>query len=255
MAIQIQLVSRPVFDADAYITAIAAQRGTWRRTQEATGPEEIVEAAGRICYLSFGAAQAPRTNSEYIDNLVHMGHESVLEHVSWGFVLTGVSRGFSHQLVRHRIGWAFSQLSQQYHNERDAEFVAPSALTESLSASAAWSKAIAAAREAYREILDSLRTSGVSNDKEFRRAIFSAARSVLPNATETKIFATANARALRHFFTVRGAIEGDEEMRQVSTILFQLVHPEAPALFSDFVVERLEDGSPRLVQRSSGRAR
>jgi thymidylate synthase (FAD) len=162
-----------------------------------------------------------------------------------------VSRGFSHQLVRHRVGWAFSQLSQQYHNESDAEFVAPSALTKSPSAFAAWSKAIAGSREAYRDILESLKTPGASKDKEFRRAIFSAARSVLPNATETKIFATANARALRHFFSVRGAIEGDEEMRQVSTILFQLVHPEAPALFSDFVVQKLTDGSPCLIQRSS----
>src|SRR5262249_56226268 len=118
--------------------------------------EEIGGGAGRVCYRSFGTRQAPRTNSEYISHLIAMGHESVLEHVTWGFVLTGVSRAFTHQMVRHRVGFAFSQLSQQYHDERDATFVEPTDLASFPAAQTAWQNAVAAARDAYPEILHSL---------------------------------------------------------------------------------------------------
>jgi len=84
--------------------------------------------------------------------------------------------------------------------------------------------------------------------KEFKRAIRSAARSVLPNATETKIVVTANARALRYFFKVRGSIPGDLEMREVAAALFKSVQAEAPSLFADFSLETLSDGSPVLAQ-------
>jgi len=112
---------------------------------------------------------------------------------------------------------------------------------------------VTAARSAYRDILTSLEhlqaQSTAAQKKEINRAIRSAARSVLPNATETKIFVTANARALRHFFRVRGAIEGDEEMRRVSAALLALLKAEAPALFADYAVDALADGSPIVVQQ------
>jgi flavin-dependent thymidylate synthase len=79
--------------------------------------EKIVENAGRVCYLSFENLSG-RSTELYIQNLIRQGHESVLEHASWTFVLTGVSRSFSHQMVRHRAGFAYSQLSQQYVDHR-----------------------------------------------------------------------------------------------------------------------------------------
>ena len=253
MPIEVHIVTRPTFDAHVYKAALGVLGPGWKQTPGASNSEEIVEAAGRICYLSYGEAQAPRTNAEYIANLIGMGHESVLEHVNWGFVLTGISRAFSHQLVRHRVGWAFSQLSQQYHDELDAQFAEPSALSRSPAARIAWNEAVEASRDAYRKILRILNESASSlsskEEKEIRRGIFTAARSVLPNATETKIFATVNARALRHFFSLRGAIEGDEEMRRVSALLLAIVREDAPALFSDFAIESLQDGSPRVVRR------
>src|SRR5262249_22993495 len=84
--------------------------------------------------------------------------------------------------------------------------------------------------------------------KEFKRAIRSAPRNVLPNATETKVVATANARALRHFFRLRGSIPGDIEMREVAAEAFKLVRNEAPSLFDDFGLQQLSDGSPILKQ-------
>lgn len=248
---RIYILARPSFDAATFLKFLSAEHHEWRRTPGARGPEEIVEAAGRICYLSFGRNQSPRTNEEFIRNLVRMGHESVLEHVSWTFLIEGVSRAFSHQLVRHRVGFSFSQLSQQYHDEGDATFVMPPELDEVPGAAEAWKDVVNAARRAYRTLDSLLRDHEESlprdlDKKEINRAIRSAARSVLPNATETKIVVTANARALRYFLKVRGGIPGDREMREVAAALLSILSSEAPALFFDFHLNRLSDGSPQV---------
>jgi thymidylate synthase (FAD) len=249
---KVYLLTRTHLDVDAFLSFLKEEGLDWARSAHATGSEEAVEIAGRICYMSFGEKQSPRRNGEYIQNLIRQGHESVLEHVNWTFLLVGVSRAFTHQLVRHRVGFAFSQLSQQYHEETDAEFVEPPHLEQSPEALAAWHKAIDVSRESYRVILDSLSKlegkPGLElSQREFRRAIRSAARSVLPNATETKIVITANARALRHFFKVRGSIPGDIEMRSIAAALLNLVRNEAPSFFADFKVTELSDGSPILI--------
>lgn len=253
MKAKIYLISRPRFNIESFLSFLQEERTEWFRSQRATEAEEIVEIAGRICYMSFGEKQSPRRNGEYLHNLIDQGHESVLEHVSWTFLLTGISRAFTHQLVRHRVGFSFSQLSQQYHEETSATFVEPAHLQQSPEALQAWRRAVAVSQESYRVILDSLsRREGASasglSKKELKRTIRSAARSVLPNATETKIVVTANARALRHFFDVRGSIPGDIEMREVAAEVFKLVRAEAPSLFDDFTLESMSDGSPFLAR-------
>jgi thymidylate synthase (FAD) len=254
---KIYLLSRPHFDVDIFLSFLRDEgmdRQDWHRTPQATPSEEIVEVSGRVCYMSFGQKQSPRSNPEYLRNLLEKGHESVLEHVSWTFLLTGVSRAFTHQLVRHRVGLAFSQLSQQYHEETAAAFVQPAYLDNSPSALQVWRDAVAASQQSYKTILDNLvKTQGSSgldlSKRELNRAIRSAARSVLPNATETKIMMTANARALRHIFQVRGSIPGDFEMREVMAELFRLVQSEAPSLFADFSIEILPDGIPTVIRQ------
>lgn len=217
--------------------------------------ERLVEFAGRICYMSFGSRQSPKSNQEYIRHLISQGHESVLEHVNWTFLLAGVTRSFTHQLVRHRVGFSFSQLSQQYHDETDANFVAPPSLDEFPGVLEAWHEAIESSRDAYRKILHALEAEIKNNTpgtkKEAIRSIRSAARSVLPNATETKIVVTANARALRHFLKVRGALEGDYEMRIVSKLIYELIASDAPALVADFQIQRLRDGTPSVVAEAA----
>jgi thymidylate synthase (FAD) len=202
--------------------------------------------------MSFGSTQSPRNNRQYIQNLIQMGHESVLEHVSWTILMTGVSRAFTHQLVRHRVGFAFSQLSQQYHDEKDAEFVMPTGLENIPGAIDVWQHAVDAAKQAYASIMSSLAddNSAIGRDlgrKEALRAVRSAARSVLPNATETKIIVTANARALRHLLKTRGAIPGDIEMRTVMAELFKTLQPEAPSLFFDFEIQTSSGDLPAVV--------
>jgi thymidylate synthase (FAD) len=238
---------------DAFLTFLESENANWIRTADASDSEEIVEAAGRVCYMSFGERQSPRTNPEYLQNLVRLGHESVLEHVAWSFVLAGVSRAFTHQLVRHRVGFAFSQLSQQYRDQGDFEPVRPAAVDLDERVAAVWGDAMSTARSAYREILSFLEADDdlrlPAEKRERIRAIRSAARSVLPEATESVIFMTVNARAARHFLAVRGAIRGDEEMRVVSAAMLSALTREAPGLFSDFSVEVADDGLP-LVTRT-----
>lgn len=246
---KVYVIARPRFDKKALSEFLADMGASWKRTEKSTESEQIVEVAGRVCYMSFGKAQSSRTNAEYIQNLIEMGHESVLEHVSWTFVITGVSRGFSHQLVRHRVGISFSQLSQQYHDEREANFVEPSLIRLSEEAHSAWETAVQTTKRAYIELMQFLQTekkesTDLFQKKERLRAIRTAARSILPNATETTIVVTANARALRTFLKLRGAIIGDEEMRIVSAGLLGHLTVEAPALFADFSVEHLPDNTP-----------
>lgn len=256
---KVYLVGSTNFEVDAFLRFLgessslredaAPREHAWRRTSNAGPAEELVEAAGRICYMSFGNRQSPRSNEDYIARLIEMGHESVLEHVSWTFVITDVSRALTHQLVRHRVGFAFSQLSQQYHEDRDPLFVEPALLNRFPKAQEAWRRAITVAKESYCEILEQLnqidRNSVPDLDfKEIHRAVRSAARSVLPNATATTIAVTINARALRHFLSVRGCIPGDEEMRLLASELFKLVREEAPSILVDFKLDTLKDGSP-----------
>ena len=115
MSFRVFKLSSPQFDTQAFLDFLRLEQEAWNRTPCATGSEELVEVAGRICYMSFGEKQSRRSNREYIQNLIAQGHESVLEHVSWTFLIVGVSRAFTHQLVRHRIGFSFSQLSMKVY--------------------------------------------------------------------------------------------------------------------------------------------
>ena len=247
------LVARPDFDSESFLKFLATENETWLTSEEAAIPENIVEAAGRLCYMSFGLRQFRKCNRDYIHNLIKQGHESVLEHVSWSFILTGVSRAFTHQLVRHRVGFSFSQLSQQYHDENDATFVMPTIIARFENLAESWRRSVRQSKRAYQELLSHLQSETYNRltpleKKEFHRAVRTAARSVLPNATETKIFFTANARAIRHFLAIRGGIPGDEEMRTVSALLLEALNQEAPALFSDFNIEKMADGTPIIRQ-------
>src|SRR5450759_2970701 len=128
MSASVYLLARPHFD-EAYQKFLEDFLPEGKHHGcEAEGPtalERLVEFAGRICYMSFGSNQAPGTNAEYIRKLIRNKHESVLEHAAWTVLISGVSRAFTHQLVRQRVGFAFSQLSQQYHDESNIRFVVP----------------------------------------------------------------------------------------------------------------------------------
>jgi thymidylate synthase (FAD) len=248
----VRLICRPAFDASEAQAFLDDWGMTWIRTPNSSSAEELVEFSGRVCYMSFGEGrQSPRTNLEYINNLIKQLHESVLEHATWSFIITGISRGFTHQLVRHRIGFSFSQLSQQYYEDESSPFIKPDLISSDPDTNRIWEAAVLGAREAYSELLSKLKCLAGQGNKEAKRALRTAARSVLPEAAATSIAVTANCRAIRHFLDIRGAIEGDEEMRKVSAALLSLLQQDSPSLFSDFEVRRHTDGSPIVVRTGS----
>src|SRR6516162_1933557 len=198
-----------------------------------------------ICHLARSNPRRQRANT--FKTLSETGMRACLN-TRYGALRWLVSRAPSRISL---YGIAFSQLSQQYHDESEARFVRPHGIDQVPEAASAWDHAMRDGRAAYRKILDALEQTNrfvpPAERREARRALRSAARSVLPNATETAIVVTANARALRHFFMVRGGIVGDAEMRYVGAALLDLVGPEAPAVFADFSIEFPGDGLPLLV--------
>jgi thymidylate synthase (FAD) len=238
----VQLVGRQVVDEGALRQFLEDHELSWETDSE-IGPERLVEAAGRVCYMSFGLGR--KTNAEYIGHLVQVGHGSVLEHAVWNFVIYGISRSCTHELIRHRAGFGYSQLSQRYVDESAADFVEPDVIAEDPELHAIWVEAVQVSQDAYRKLVEGLNAKfGDLRDKTLRRKLArQAARSVLPNATETKIFMTANARALRHFIEMRANEHAEVEIRKVAVQVLKLMQVEAPSIFADYRLVPLPDGT------------
>jgi len=169
---------------------------------------------------------------------------SVLEHASFSFLVTDVSRGCSHELVRHRAGWAYSQRSTRYVDESEAGVVVPHKVRGDDHARLLWELSCRNALDSYRQIVNALSKGPGESATERKKAIRQAARSVLPTAVVTTLVATANARALRHFFEMRASAGADPEIRQLAVAVYDLVsHYE---LFADYEKVPLEDGSHAL---------
>jgi thymidylate synthase (FAD) len=216
---------------------------TWQ-TDTAVASEHLVEVAGRVCYMSF-LKPRPGGNKAYIGHILEVGHGSVLEHAVWNLLFTGVSRSLTHELVRHRAGFGFSQLSQRYVDESIAEYVEPDDIAADPELHRLWLDAVGHAHRAYVRLTDKLQEKFKDEpDRTLRRKLArQAARSVLPNATETKVFVTANARALRHFIELRGSRHADTEIRKLAIAVLRRMQQEAPHLFGDYELVPLSDGT------------
>jgi thymidylate synthase (FAD) len=238
---QVYLVGRQVTDPPALDRFLADHGVTWQTDTE-VGAEALAEMAGRVCYMSYGKGR--KTNREFLGHIVEVGHGSVLEHAVWSFLITGVSRSFTHELIRHRH-FSYSQLSQRYVNESDSAFIEPDAIAQDPELHAVWSEAVEATRRAYDKLVEGLqkRYADVPEATLRRKLARQAARSVLPNATETKIFMTGNARALRHFIELRGSEHADIEIRKVAVAILRLMQQESPNLFADYELKTLADGT------------
>src|SRR6266540_2914436 len=150
---EIYIVGRQTLDREAIDRFLGDQGLSWETDTE-VGGEQMVEAGGRICYMSFGKGR--KTNREYIQNLISMKHGSVLEHATWDFIITGVSRSFTHELVRHRSGWGYSQLSQRYVDESVAEYVEPDCIAADPELHRIWLETVAQSHQAYIRLVEGL---------------------------------------------------------------------------------------------------
>ena len=215
----------------------------------------IAEISARLCYMSYGRGR--RDIADFINNLLRFKDGSVFEHINYGFVFTGVSRSLTHELVRHRAGFAYSQRSQRYVDESGSRFVAPPVLADAVGdeVQAVFEAAIENASKGYDELVKALESAIPREQFELatdhRKAIRQAARAVLPNATETKIFVTANVRAWRHFIEMRGSAFADVEIRRLAIMVLEALQVEAPLLFGDFAIETLPDGSKTATPQYS----
>src|SRR5690349_21030975 len=212
---------------------------------DADGGQALAEFAGRACYQSWTKPNpATATNEGYLRHILEVGHLSVLEHGTVSVYLTGISRSLTHELIRHRH-FSYSQLSQRYVPERDAAFVEPAVIAEDPELHERFLAAADAALAAYTELLEGLekKFADVPNGTLRRKQARQAARSVLPNATETRIVVTGNYRAWRHFVAMRASEHADIEIRALAIACLRELRRVAPNVFADFEITSLPDGT------------
>jgi thymidylate synthase (FAD) len=231
---KISLLARPSFQAPEHLGV------NW--IGESTDGERLAEFAGRLCYMS-QRNPASRATREYLENIKKQGHGSVLEHATYSLLLEGVSRSLTHELVRHRAGFAYSQLSQRYVDESEASFVVPPAVAGDEELESAWRAQIESAQSTYVSLVGQLmeRYSWVPDKVHRRKMAREAARAVLPNATETKIVVTANARAWRTMLELRSSEGAELEIRRLAVAVLRLLQEEAPGFFTDFEIYVADD--------------
>lgn len=239
---KIYLVGRQVLNTEGIDAFIQDHGITWE-TDTDVGAEKLCEMAGRVCYMSFGKGR--KTNQEYLGNILGVGHGSVLEHAVWNFLIAGVSRSFTHELIRHRAGFGYSQLSQRYVDESEADFVEPDCIADDPELHTIWQESVRQSHEAYVRLVNGLAAKFKDEPSATlrRKLARQAARSVLPNATETKIFVSGNARGWRHFIELRANEHAETEIRLVAMGILRILQHESPNIFGDYTVEKLPDGS------------
>ncbi len=244
----VHLIARPAVDVEGmrgYLAEVGAPQWLERRLSEGSGSAELlVEFCGRVCYRSWEPRLNPNVTrirerqDEYFGNLLSSLHGSVLEHASFSLAFHNVSRVFTHELVRHRAGSAFSQESLRYVRLKDIGFRVPEALEP--------------VRDQVVQIVEQLEEFQVAAAEELgldeegvpfsvKKEVTSALRRLAPIGLSTDIVWTANVRTLRHVIEMRTAPGAEEELRLVFDKVAHIVVKEAPSLFQDF--ERESDGS------------
>jgi thymidylate synthase (FAD) len=186
-------------------------------------PERTVAAATRLCYSASGILKIrdaidDREAARLIKKVLQLGHFSVLEHASFTFGIEGISRACSHQLVRHRMA-SFSQQSQRYVKMRQVPFNIPESIRKNKDAMERFSALSDRLQADYNAML----AEGIPAED---------ARYILPNAVETKIIMTANARSLLNFFEHRLCTRAQWEIRQLAGLMLKCVREVAPNIFS-----------------------
>jgi thymidylate synthase (FAD) len=205
-------------------------------------PEETVALAAKLCYSPSNVRELKKKISRkdqqaFIKKLVDIGHVSPVEHASFTFAIEGISRACSHQLVRHRLA-SYSQQSQRYVSMKSGrgkkddgagvfDYVIPPSIAADKELKKEFKKFMAQAQQSYDLMVEKLNARGIIGE-----AANQDARFVLPNAAETKIIVTMNARELMHFFAQRCCNRAQWEIHAVADAMLQLARNAAPTLFS-----------------------
>ena len=231
-------------------------------------PERLAATAAKLCYSSSDISSlrdglTPEKTESFIEMLASIGHESVMEHVSFTFGIEGISRACSHQLVRHRIA-SYSQKSQRYVSESDFEYITPPGIEAIPEAEEEYDRIIAQIADVYSKLADILTekhkaefiASGMDEKEAASKARKSAnedARFLLPNACETKIVVTMNVRSLFNFFRHRCCNRAQWEIRAVADEMLKLCIKEAPHIFAHAGPSCVAEGKCPEGKMSCGR--
>jgi len=186
-------------------------------------PDRTAAAAARLCYSPIGAEDLVEQMSDeqaakLLGKILEMGHFSTLEHSSFTFAIEGISRTLTHQLVRHRIA-SYSQQSQRYVKESNMEVIIPPTIQAKPELAEKYRDFMNNVQHFYNELID----AGIPKED---------ARYILPNATETKIVVTMNARSLLNFFELRCCTRAQWEIRNLANEMLNLIREVSPVIFA-----------------------
>ena len=193
--------------------------------------EALTKVAGQTCYMSFGPKRTWNKEAQkYFDNIIFSGHGSVMEHANFSFLIWGVSRSFTHELVRHRAGCAYSQVSQRYVSGRVLRFVERAEYQGDKILHKLFEERIDRAHKEYSEMADYLYAKQEKGYKilsgeqktDLRKKVQQVSRSLLPNETEAPIVVTANVRAWRHMINMRASNHAEVEIRNVFFNIYKI---------------------------------
>ena len=211
-------------------------------------PEKVIATAAKLCYSSSDIdtlmdGLTPEKVEGFLNMLTSIGHESPIEHITFTFGIEGVSRSLLAQITRHRIA-SFSVQSQRYVEEKEFQFVTPPEIAADEEASKIYQEQMNSAIESYNKLADilkqkhfeSFKAEGLDDKQAKQKAQKKAiedARFVLPNACETKMVVTMNARSLMNFFSLRCCNRAQWEIREVASEMLRLCCQVAPTLFKN----------------------
>lgn len=217
---------------------------------------KLCKFAGQMCYVACGAGRTWNKDAvRYFLNILGQHHGSVLEHANYSFHCYGMSRSQSHEFVRHRAGFGYSQISQRYVDGKVLRFVLRPEYVgdEELEQRAfRWFDQSAEEYDWRADRLMALMAerdaaAGVTKSKtQARKDVQQAARSCLPNEAETAMVITGNARAWRHFLEMRASEHAEPEIRRLAYKLYHCLIQVEPILFGDYEIINLPDGSRAL---------
>ncbi|HEX8977087.1 MAG TPA: FAD-dependent thymidylate synthase [Solirubrobacteraceae bacterium] len=249
----VHLIARPSVDLAAmraYLDQVGGASWLELREREAGGDPNaaqlLVEFCGRVCYRSWepglnkNVSRVRRDQNEYLGNLLASLHGSVLEHASFSFAFRHVSRVFTHELVRHRAGSAFSQESLRYVRLTDIAFRIPPALEP------VRDQVISLVEQLEEFQITAAEALGLDEEGvpfSVKKEVTSALRRLAPIGLSTDIIWTATLRTLRHVIEMRTSPGAEEELRLVFDRVAEIMTAEVPGLFQDF--RRSEDGAWR----------
>jgi len=214
--------------------------------------ETLCKTAGQLCYMSFGPKRTMNVDAwKYFEGAKSSGHGSILEHANFSFLIYGASRAFTHELVRHRAGMGYSQVSQRFVSGGTLRFVEGEEYQEDEVLHEMfenWIDKAAVEYEARAERLIELQKKGgviltAETKTDLRKKVQQAARSCLPNETEAPIVVTGNVRSWRHIVNMRASEHAAVEIRRVAFDIWRCLVTVSPVLFGDFIPTHLPDGT------------